>query len=176
MPPSPSEGEEMKEAAPKQLDTDRIVLRHTVKSSFSLSKVWTVKPACVRLSEIGVMISDMGPPVNPLLTNTKLFRPPPALETASAKDRRGLGDPTPNSEGGTKKFFAYEMKKKKIIGAKNARTSVLNQFRQNTIRSVFSTRAYHCRKNAMVYVAGWRPCEYGRSPSVQDAMWRYFKK
>lgn len=46
------------------------------------------------------------------------------------------------------------MKKKKMIGAKNARTRVLNQFLQNTMSSVFSTRAYHCRKKAMVLVCG----------------------
>ena len=98
------------------------------------------------------MICDIWPPVKPLLTNTKLFRPPLASETASVSDRSGLGDPTPKSLGGTKKFFAYEMKKKKIIGAKNARTSVPNQLRQKTMRSVFWTRAHHCRTKTMVCV------------------------
>ena len=100
------------------------------------------------------MISDICPPLKPLLTKTKLLRPPLPCETASAKDRTEYGDPTPNSLGGTKKFFAYAMKKKKMIGAKNARTSVLNQFLQNTMRSVFSTRAYHWRKKAMILVGG----------------------
>lgn len=96
------------------------------------------------------MTSDIWPPVKPLLTKTKVFLPPPLLATASGNERRGTVPPTPNSLGGTKKFFAYEMKKKKIIGAKKARIRVPSHCRQKQISSVFSTSAYHCRMSPIL--------------------------
>ena len=97
-----------------------------------------------------MITSDICPPVLPLFTKATVLRPPADAARASLHDRNGFGDPTPKSLGGTKKSFAYEMKKKKTIGAMNARINVPSQFRKKTMVSVLSTSVQVWRMNAIV--------------------------
>ncbi|KAI7596934.1 hypothetical protein KC343_g16952, partial [Hortaea werneckii] len=66
---------------------------------------------------------------------------------ASLKVLRFLGDPTPKSLGGTKKFLVYEMMNMKMMGAIKARISVPSICRQKTIINVFWHSVHVCRTN-----------------------------
>src|SRR3712207_5993453 len=83
-------------------------------------------------------------------TNATVLRPDVPAWRASSNVRRVVGLPTPKSEGGTKKFLQYEMIKKKMIGARNARTVVVNQCRPKTIKRFFLVKVHVCAKKPMM--------------------------
>jgi hypothetical protein len=77
-----------------------------------------------------------------LATKATVLRPDVPACRASSNVRSVVGEPTPKSEGGTKKFLQYEMMKKKMIGARNARTVVVNQWRPRTINKFFFVKVH----------------------------------
>lgn len=85
-----------------------------------------------------------------MVTKAIVVRPAVPAPRASSNVLRVEGDPTPKSDGGTKKFLQYEIMKKNIMGARKALTVVENQCLPSTIKRFFLVKVHVWAKKPMM--------------------------